>query len=310
MCNGFGRNACLALILQISTLLSMIDILDHIIIAVRDLDTAKATYTRILGREPTWTGEHPGLGSANLIFRLRNCYLEFVAATGEGMFADMIRKKLDADGEGLMGLAFGTVNADQCVAKLRAAGLSPTDPLPGGAKDAQGRERKWRNIMLPADETGGLFLFVIEQEDRLAIPLSPACESVNGRAAVEAIDHVVVNTPAPDQAIAFFRDQLGIRLALDHTIEKWDARQLFFRLGGLTLEVVTPISKDKTFAQDTLWGLAYRCPDLGAMQTRLLDAGVSVSELRKGRKKGTQVATVKPETHGIPTLLIGQDPAA
>jgi catechol 2,3-dioxygenase-like lactoylglutathione lyase family enzyme len=288
----------------------MIDILDHIIIAVRDLSATKVTYTKILGREPSWAGEHPGLGSSNLIYRLRNTYLEFVQATGEGVFADMIRQKLEAEGEGLMGLAFGTVDADTCVASLRKAGLNPTDPLPGGATDPEGHERKWRNIMLPPEETRGLFMFIIEQEDRLSIPLSPASTNVSGRAAVDALDHVVVNTPDPDGAIAFFRDKLGIRLALDHTIEKWDARQLFFRLGGLTLEVVTPISKDKELTQDTLWGLAYRCPDLSALQKRLLDAGANVSDVRMGRKKGTQVATVKPETHGIPTLLIGHEPTA
>jgi len=286
----------------------MIDILDHIIIAVRDLAATKLTYTRILGREPTWEGDHPGLGSSNLIFRLRNTYLEFVQATGEGMFGDMIRKKLEDDGEGLMGLAFGAVNADACVRNLKAAGLNPTDPLPGGATDANGNERSWRNVMLAPEETGGLFLFVIEQEDRLAIPLSPTSEGVNGRAAVDAIDHVVVNTPRPDDLIAFFEGQLGIRLALDHTIEKWGVRQLFFRIGNLTLEVVTPTAKDEVPEKDSLWGIAYRAPDLALMQERLTQTGVSVSEVRTGRKKGTLVATVKPETHGIPTLLIGQDP--
>lgn len=286
----------------------MIDTLDHIIIAVRDLAATKLTYTRILGREPTWEGDHPGLGSSNLIYRLRNTYLEFVQATGEGMFGDMIRKKLEDEGEGLMGLAFGTVNADACVRHLKAAGLRPTDPLPGGATDANGNERSWRNIMLAPEETGGLFLFVIEQEDRLAIPLSPTSDGVNGRAAVDAIDHVVVNTPRPDDLIAFFEGQLGIRLALDHTIEKWGVRQLFFRIGNLTLEVVTPTAKDKQPEKDSLWGMAYRCPDLTLMQERLKTSGVDVSEIRVGRKKGTQVATVKPETHGIPTLLIGQDP--
>jgi len=291
----------------------MIDILDHISIAVRDLAATKRTYTRILGREPTWEGEHPGLGSSNLIYRLRNTYLEFVQATGEGMFADMIRKKLEDEGEGLMGLAFGTVNADACVRHLKAAGLNPTDPQAGGATDANGNERSWRNVMLAPEETGGLFLFVIEQEDRLAIPLSPVSEGVNGRAAVDAIDHVVVNTPRPDDLIAFFEGQLGIRLALDHTIEKWGVRQLFFRIGNLTLEVVTPTAKDKQPEKDSpkkneLWGMAYRCPDLSQMQERLKASGVDVSDVRIGRKKGTLVATVKPETHGIPTLLIGQDP--
>lgn len=285
----------------------MIDMLDHIIIAVRDLDAAEVTYSRLLGRKATWRGEHPGLGSANLIFRLRNTYLEFVAPAGEGVFGGMIAEKLESEGEGLMGLAFGTVNADACVRQLKAAGLAPSDPLPGGATDAEGHERRWRNIMLPREETGGLFLFVIEQEDRLAIPLSPALDGVSGRAAAESVDHVVISTPKPNDAIVFFRDKLGLRLALDHTIEKWGVRQLFFRFGGLTLEIITPIAKDGQPEKDHLWGMAYRCPDVQAMHDRLVSAGATMSAPKKGRKKGTIVATVKPETHGIPTILIGED---
>ena len=87
-------------------------------------------------------------------------------------------------------------------------------------------------------------------------------------------------------------------------------RQLFFRVGNVTLEVVTPTAKDKVPEKDSLWGMAYRAPDLALTQERLTNAGVNVSEVRVGRKKGTVVATVKPETHGIPTLLIGPDPEA
>ncbi len=288
----------------------MIDSLDHIIIAVRDLDAAKNTYTRILGRKFTQAGVHEGLGSSNVIFRLRNTYLEFVVATGHGPFADMIQQKIEADGEGLIGLAFGTVNADVCVAHLKAAGLTPSDPLPGGATDTsadgQTTERRWRNVMLPSEETGGLLMFVIEHEDRLAIPLSPVAPGVNGRAAVEAVDHVVINTGNPDGAIGFFRDRLGLRLALDHTVDKWGARQIFFKLGGLTLEVVAPLDEAKKPEKDSLWGMAYRCPDLAVTHARLMETGVNVSEIRNGRKKGTRVTTVKPQTHGVPTLLIGE----
>ncbi|MEQ9518323.1 MAG: VOC family protein [Parvibaculum sp.] len=285
----------------------MIDILDHILIAVRDLKQAEQTYTRILGRLPTWKGEHPGLGSANLIYRLRNTYLEFVQATGDGPFADIIREKLDRDGEGLLGLAFGTVNADLCVKYLRDKGLNPTDPLPGGAADAEGNKRAWRNIMLKTEETGGIFMFIIEQADRLALPLSPLAPGVEGAAAAEIVDHVVIETPTPDDAIAFYKDKLGLRLALDHTIEKWGVRQLFFRFGGITLEIITPIAKDKKPTQDSLWGMAYRCPDVERTQARLKAAGAIMSDVTRGRKKGTMVATIKPETHGIPTILIGPD---
>lgn len=288
----------------------MIDILDHILIAVRDLKQAEQTYTRILGRLPTWKGEHPGLGSANLIYRLRNTYLEFVEATGEGPFGDIIRNKLEKSGEGLLGLAFGTVNADLCVKYLRGKGLNPTDPLPGSGTDADGQTRAWRNIMLKPEETGGLFMFIIEQADRLALPLSPLAPGVTGAQAAETVDHVVIETPEPDAAITFYKDKLGLRLALDHTIEKWGVRQLFFRFGGITLEIITPIAKDKQPTEDNLWGMAYRCPNVESMQARLKAAGATMSDVTRGRKKGTMVATIKPETHGIPTILIGPDQAA
>ncbi len=46
----------------------------------------------------------------------------------------------------------------------------------------------------------------------------------------------------------------------------------------------------------------------GNMAARLRAAGVSLSELRKGRKPGTRVATVKSHCLGLPTLLLEPAP--
>ena len=53
--------------------------LDHVVIAVRDLDAATADYTALLGREPSWRGEHPKYGTQNTLFRIDNTYIELLA---------------------------------------------------------------------------------------------------------------------------------------------------------------------------------------------------------------------------------------
>ena len=48
---------------------SMLTSLDHVVVAVNDLARATDTYRRLLGREISWRGEHPGFGTANVLFR-------------------------------------------------------------------------------------------------------------------------------------------------------------------------------------------------------------------------------------------------
>ena len=54
----------------------MLHSLDHAIIVVQDLDAASETYASLLGRRPSWRGEHLEMGTANALFRLENTYLE------------------------------------------------------------------------------------------------------------------------------------------------------------------------------------------------------------------------------------------
>ncbi|MEH6582478.1 MAG: VOC family protein [Halioglobus sp.] len=117
------------------------------------------------------------------------------------------------------------------------------------------------------------------------------------------IDHVVLQTADADGCMRLFRDQLGIRLALDQTVEEWGGRMLFFRAGKMTLEVIENASDRPQ--QDFFWGLTYLCPDIDKSHADLTEAGVSLSELRAGRKPGTRVATLKSHTLGIPSLLVG-----
>lgn len=123
------------------------------------------------------------------------------------------------------------------------------------------------------------------------------------------VDHVVLRTSSADNCVALFRDELGIRLALDKTVPQWGGRMLFFRTGKLTLEVIEaqnqePGDNEAKDTADYFWGIAYQCPDIDAAAAGMASRGVTLSEIREGRKPGTRVATVKSHCLDIPTLLI------
>jgi catechol 2,3-dioxygenase-like lactoylglutathione lyase family enzyme len=122
-----------------------------------------------------------------------------------------------------------------------------------------------------------------------------------------SVDHVVLRTVNPDACIDLFRDQLGIRLALDKNIEAWGGRMLFFRGGKMTLEVIESSADGPE--KNVFWGVAYQCTSLAERVRILQDAGVQVSAPRDGRKPGTRVATLKSHDLGIPTLLIQPAPS-
>jgi catechol 2,3-dioxygenase-like lactoylglutathione lyase family enzyme len=284
---------------------------DHLIIAVRDLDEAEKAYNQIFGRSPSWKGTHPGMGSANILYRLANTYVELLGPSGEGPNGDMLRAHLDEKGEGMFGVVFGTDDAAARIASLREKGVPAGDPVDGSGRDGMtGAERRWRTFGLPRETMRGLFSFGIQHlSEADALPPAPLLEGVSEAQAVSSCDHVVVMTPDAEACKELYGDKFGIRLALDHTKPEWGVRQLFFRLGGLTLEVVEPLDKAKAPKADHYWGVAWKVEDAAGAAARMEKAGLDVSEVRKGRKPGSEVATIRKPTCGVPTLLISQGAA-
>jgi catechol 2,3-dioxygenase-like lactoylglutathione lyase family enzyme len=287
----------------------MLHALDHVIVAVRDLAAATHAYARLFGRAPSWRGEHPGWGTANSLFRVANAYLELIGVTGEGPFARELETRLERDGEGLVGMAFATDDADSCAAELRERGLEPAAPRQqAGHERDSGAKREWRNVFLPASATRGVMLFAIEHLSPAdALPLA-RLDGAPVAGAVEALDHVVVRSADPEATRALYGDRLGLRLALDRSFEERRVRLMFFRVGGVTVEIASALGAPPDGeAQDRLWGLAWRVPNADAARARLRDLGFAVSEVRPGNKAGTRVCTVERGTCGVPTLLISPD---
>ena len=272
--------------------------LDHLIVAVDDLEAAAKNYQTLFGMMPVWSGEHKELGTSNALFAFKNTYFELLSATGEGLGADLVKHYLNQSGEGLIGIVFATDDIKKAKSSLEEQGFNMPDISSGeGTNSSDQQVRRWKNLFLPPELSRGLFSFIIEHtEGALPSPMSYAPSSPH------SLDHVVINTNDADSFIDIYKDAFGIRLALDKTIEHWKKRMLFFRLSKTTIEVIEEQNDQET--ADTLWGLAWNVASIEETHKRLLGEGIDITPIKKGIKDKTLVATINSHTHNVPTLLI------
>lgn len=191
--------------------------------------------------------------------------------------------RFEAESSGLRSMVFATSDIDKAATLLERRAVPATRTDGGlaflGHSVAIG-------VVAKADEAPSLF-------------------TADAASAVSSLDHVVVRTPNPERAIAFYAGRLGLDLRLDRSNPKWGARLLFFRCGDLVVEIAHDLKMGVSDEPDHLWGLSWRVPDIAAAHARLKAAGLDVSEPRDGRRPGSQVCTVKNGTGGVPTILIG-----
>ena len=274
----------------------MLKALESPILLVRDLERASLTYAALLGRPPEGPFALPDYAAESCVFGLANTQIKLLAPKGSGSIADGLRARLDRVGEGPLALVFATPNVERFSKQLMERGVE-TAPEPS----VPGRPR-W--LRLPKETARGVSLVTLERRGER----TEAAPVVAG-SAVEALDQVVVMSPDLEGSRAVYGDILGLRLALDRSFESRGTRILFFRVGGVTIEVGGRLDATaKPEDPDRLWGLGYRVRDLELTRERLLARGFELSEIRKGAKRGTRVCTVRQETHGTPTLLIDSDP--
>jgi catechol 2,3-dioxygenase-like lactoylglutathione lyase family enzyme len=263
----------------------------------------------VLGRSPAWVGGYPGDETECVVFQLDNLSIELLAARGETSVCRALRRQIEENGGGVHALHLACDDLATTTKALRENGMQPSDSREGLARDEpSGAFRRFLESDLDPAETAGVRIKLVE-------PLSepeehpPSLTTFGERAAVQTADHVVIFTADPDRAIDLYAEKLGIRLALDKTFEARGTRLQFFRLGGFTIEIGSPL-KDRAegpVPDDRLWGIAYRVDDIAAAAERIADSGLEVSKIREGNKPGTRVCTVKNEPAGVATLLIEHD---
>ncbi len=283
--------------------------LDHLVFAVRDLDAASQNYQRILGRKPSWAGRHPTYGTANVLFRIDNCYIELLAPTDQSEDSPWNRElngRLDTIGEGLYAIAMGTSDIVATVGEIRAGGIDISDPADGdGVDEETGARREWANARMPVKDTRGVPAFVIEH--RSPADALPMARSISPDAtAVHALDHTVIAFSNNKACLGLWHETLG--LDLRHTLDRKGRSLHFLLLGESILELVGETEAKEPGDRDILWGVAYRVKNVPATVERLRAAGVDVSDPRDGNAQGTIVADLKPGfSNDVRTLLIQKE---
>ena len=111
----------------------MINTIDHLIVAVSDINIAEKNYSKIFGSEPVWRGEHAEYGTENSLFNFNNTYFELLASKGDGLGAMLVNHALQETGEGLIGIVFGTDNLKETHQTLSEKGFLLGDISDGRA---------------------------------------------------------------------------------------------------------------------------------------------------------------------------------
>jgi hypothetical protein len=129
--------------------------IDHTLVGVKDLEAARQVWQR-LGFTVTPRGRHIGWGTANYCIMFESGYIELLGVVEPAQFLNGLDVFLKSR-EGLLGLAFGTDDAQRLQASLRQAGIAAEGP-----KDLR------RKLELPEGEA--LPAFSLLFPDKKALP--------------------------------------------------------------------------------------------------------------------------------------------
>ncbi len=290
--------------------------LDHIIVAVSDLDAAASTYERILGRPVAVRSEHPR-GTRNALFLFeRGPYLELLAlrpSDERGSSAAALAAFLDQRGEGLFGFALSPADMEAAVTRLRDVGLDINDAVANSGTDVAGRVREWRGTAVPS--TAGEVSFLVEHlGSDWRTERRPPPEPSRGRTAVASIHHIAFDVPHPSDASAAWDERFGLPQTDAVVSERMGARVNIHAAGEATVELVGATRKDGPVAARIarrghgLAGLAFEVHDLDGALTAVRAAGITAGDPEIGVLPDSRVVRIDPgSAHGVAAQLVQFD---
>ena len=157
--------------------------IDHLVIAVNDLDRAANDY-RQLGFHVIPGGQHP-VGSHNVLISFADgSYLEIIAFYREAIdhrWWDPLLK-----GERLVDFCFQTDDLRGDTEKLRGAGVAINNPVPWSRKRPDGFELKWL-LSLATGSHRGVAPFLIEDVTKREERIPQDTQQANGVSGIEKV---------------------------------------------------------------------------------------------------------------------------
>ena len=127
--------------------------LDHLVVAVKDLDASVKKYEAIYGAPVSDRSEAPAAGMKMAFFRFADSYVELVSNLGD---EGPIAKRLADRGEGVHLVAMKVDDLDKTLAELREKGVRLVGD-PGAGNPVRGQ------VFVHPSETGGVLTQLVQR---------------------------------------------------------------------------------------------------------------------------------------------------
>jgi methylmalonyl-CoA epimerase len=128
------------------------------------------------------------------------------------------------------------------------------------------------------------------------------------------IDHLGIAVRSIEQALHFYRDQVGLSVSLEETVEAEQVRVAMLPAGEPRIELLEPTAEASTIGKylakrgEGLHHVAFRVPDLQASVAKLKASGSRVLNEPRTGAGGHLYVFVHPEsTGGVLVELIQQE---
>ena len=188
--------------------------LDHLVVAVNDLDRASADY-RALGFTVLTGGIHANGATHNALIVFEDgTYIELLALTGQPPIPGLIDFSiLNQGGEGLVGYALGTDRLDADAARLRAAGVAIGEVVAGERRRPDGTLLQWQLMRIEPDgHTHGFAPFLIQDVTPRGLRVPQDAASVTHANRAVGIERLEILVRSVDDGLARLRLILGAPL--------------------------------------------------------------------------------------------------
>ena len=126
---------------------------DHVVIAVKDMEAAIAKYEAIYGQPVSDRGEPAGAGFTTAFFRFAESYVELVCPTGD---AGPVAKRLADSGEGVYMIAMKVDDIDATLTDLRGKSVRLIGD-PGAGNPVKGM------VLVHPAGTGGVLTQLVQR---------------------------------------------------------------------------------------------------------------------------------------------------
>jgi catechol 2,3-dioxygenase-like lactoylglutathione lyase family enzyme len=219
---------------------------DHTIIAVRELDGAVETYTR-LGFEVIRGGRNPGLGTYNALIRFGLDYLELLSVDDRDA-AERVHPRgreivayLDAHPGGLLSFVVASDAIDQDIAHAAANGFVPGQPVAMQRQRPDGNMLRWRLLIPCAVSFRQPWPLLIQWDtpDDKRLEWEQPGVHANGAFRVSGLSLVVHSL---EDASRLYGRQLGLPVGPVEQVEQLGALHASVGLGGCPIDLLAPTS--------------------------------------------------------------------